>query len=125
MNEGESITLNTSVETNQQKNIRWYLTLENDILIAEIAGAQSKICTDQQCEERFGNRLQYKTGSLTIKGTRPTDSGVYKLKINSSRFSSKVFIVNVHSESLCNHVTSLMCLLMFLSDRVFSSLPAF
>ncbi|XP_051764120.1 uncharacterized protein LOC127520217 [Ctenopharyngodon idella] len=95
--EGESITLNTDVETNQQENIRWYLTLENDILIAEISGAQSKICEDQQCKERFRNRLQHQTGSLTIKGTRPTDSGVYKLKINSSRISTKIFTVTVHS----------------------------
>ncbi|XP_048038439.1 uncharacterized protein LOC125263486 isoform X1 [Megalobrama amblycephala] len=96
VNEGESITLKTGVKTNQE-NIRWYLTLENDILIAETTGDQSKICTDQQCKERFRNRLQHQTGSLTIKDTRPTDSGVYKLKINSSRFSTKIFIVIVHS----------------------------
>ncbi|KAK9967264.1 hypothetical protein ABG768_001671 [Culter alburnus] len=94
--EGESITLNAGVEKNQE-NIRWYLTLENDILIAETTGDQSKICTDQQCKERFRNRLQHQPGSLTIKDTRPTDSGVYKIKINSSRISTKIFILTVHS----------------------------
>ncbi|XP_067254930.1 carcinoembryonic antigen-related cell adhesion molecule 3-like [Chanodichthys erythropterus] len=98
VNEGESITLNAGVEK-KQENIRWYLTLENDILIAETTGDQSKICTDQQCKEKFRDRLKldHQTGSLTIKDTRPTDSGVYKIKINSSRFSTKIFILTVHS----------------------------
>ncbi|XP_048042416.1 uncharacterized protein LOC125265894 [Megalobrama amblycephala] len=99
VDEGESITLKTGVETNQHENIRWYLTLENDILIAETTGDQSKICTDQQCKVKFRDRLKldHQTGSLTIKDTRPTDSGVYKIKINSSRFSTKIFILTVHS----------------------------
>ncbi|KAK7136711.1 hypothetical protein R3I93_016916 [Phoxinus phoxinus] len=96
--EGESITLNTDVETNQ-KDIRWYFTLVNDILLTEITGDQSKICTDDQCYKRFRDRLklEHQTGFLTIKETRPTDSGVYKLKVNSSRISTKIFIVAVHS----------------------------
>ncbi|XDV23494.1 hypothetical protein PO909_028054, partial [Leuciscus waleckii] len=97
--EGESVTLNNDVERKQEEDIRWYYTLVNDILIAEITGDQSKICTDVQCTERFRDRLKldHQTGSLTIKGTRPTDSGVYKLKLNSSRSSTKIFIVTVHS----------------------------
>ncbi|XDV23656.1 hypothetical protein PO909_028142 [Leuciscus waleckii] len=97
--EEESITLNNDVETNQQEDIRWYYTLVIDIVIAEITGDQSKICTDVQCTERFRDRLKldHQTGSLTITNTRNTDSGVYKLKLNSSRSSTKIFIVTVHS----------------------------
>uniref|UniRef100_A0A673LF19 Immunoglobulin domain-containing protein n=1 Tax=Sinocyclocheilus rhinocerous TaxID=307959 RepID=A0A673LF19_9TELE len=101
--EGESVTLPTGVETNKQKKLRWYF---NDILIAEINGDLSFRCTDVQCKDsdkRFRNRLKldHQTGSLTIKDTRTTDSGVYKLKtIRNSGDSVKIFIVTVHGESL-------------------------
>uniref|UniRef100_A0A8C1P1N2 Uncharacterized protein n=1 Tax=Cyprinus carpio TaxID=7962 RepID=A0A8C1P1N2_CYPCA len=83
--EGESVTLDPGVERRAKNLIRWYF---NDIGIAEISGHQSKICTDDQCKERFRDRLEAnQTGSLTIMNTRTTDSGVYKLEITSSRFS--------------------------------------
>ncbi|KAF4098112.1 uncharacterized protein LOC131530961 [Onychostoma macrolepis] len=94
--EGDSVTLHTGVKTNQQEKIIWYL---NTIRIAEITGNQSKICTDDQCEERFRDRLKldHQTGSLTIMNTRITDSGEYKLKIiNSNSDSEKIFSVFVH-----------------------------
>ncbi|XDV23806.1 hypothetical protein PO909_028209, partial [Leuciscus waleckii] len=99
--EGDSVTLNTNVKTNQQEDIRWY---HNDIRIAEISGDLSDICTDVQCEhgpERFRGRLKldHQTGSLTITNTRNTDSGVYKLKIFSSSDSEKIFSVNVQGVS--------------------------
>ncbi|KAF4094657.1 uncharacterized protein LOC131535734 isoform X2 [Onychostoma macrolepis] len=97
--EGESVTLPAGVETNKQKRIRWYF---NEILIAEINGDLNYSCTDVQCKDadkRFRNRLKldHQTGSLTIKDTRTTDSGVYKLKtIRNSEDSVKIFIVTVH-----------------------------
>ncbi|XP_048038435.1 uncharacterized protein LOC125263482 [Megalobrama amblycephala] len=84
--EGESVTLDPGATKNLNDVMTWYF---NDILIAEITGDQSKICTDVQCDERFRDRLKldHQTGSLTIMKTRNTDSGEYKLEIISSRIS--------------------------------------
>ncbi|XP_067271077.1 carcinoembryonic antigen-related cell adhesion molecule 1-like [Pseudorasbora parva] len=96
--EGDSVTLHTGVQTNQQDRIRWYY---NDIRIAQINRDQSKVCTDVQCNEdteRFRDRLKldHQTGSLTITHTTTEDSGDYYLKIFSSSDSAKIFSVSVH-----------------------------
>ncbi len=103
MKEGESITLPSDgiKKTNNLK--MWYF---KDTLIAEITGDQSKICTDDQCVERFRDRLKLdnQTGSLTITNTRTTDSGDYQQQINSSRFSIiTTFSVSVTGEYHCSH----------------------
>ncbi|KAL0161258.1 hypothetical protein M9458_044983, partial [Cirrhinus mrigala] len=86
--EGESVTLDAGVIKHPNDVMMWYC---NDTLIAEITGDQSKICTDDQCNKGFRDRLKldHQTGSLTITNIRITDSGEYKLKINinSSKFS--------------------------------------
>uniref|UniRef100_A0A672M0P8 Ig-like domain-containing protein n=1 Tax=Sinocyclocheilus grahami TaxID=75366 RepID=A0A672M0P8_SINGR len=84
--EGDSVCLYTGLNKSQQERIKWYF---NSSRIAEITGDESKICTDDQCDERFRDRLEvdHQTGSLTITNTRTTDSGLYYLQINSSRFS--------------------------------------
>ncbi|KAL1251698.1 hypothetical protein QQF64_019494 [Cirrhinus molitorella] len=81
--EGESVTLDPDVIKNTNYVMMWYF---NDTLIAVMTGDQSKICTDDQCRERFRDRLKldHQTGSLTITNIRTTDSGLYKLQINSS-----------------------------------------
>ncbi|XP_058618025.1 uncharacterized protein LOC131531341 isoform X2 [Onychostoma macrolepis] len=102
--ERESVTLCTGV-VNQDDLMTWYF---NDILVAEITG-HNKICTDVQCkdgDERFRERvkLNNQTGSLIITNTRTTDSGVYKLHINSS--SSVIirsFSVTVTARDLILH----------------------
>ncbi|XDV23536.1 hypothetical protein PO909_028079, partial [Leuciscus waleckii] len=95
--EGDSVTLNTGVKTNQQDRIRWYF---NDTQIAQITRDLSKTCTDVQCNEgneRFRDRLKldHQTGSLTITNITNTDSGVYHLQINS-RNIEKIFNLAVH-----------------------------
>ncbi|XDV23878.1 hypothetical protein PO909_028244, partial [Leuciscus waleckii] len=93
--EGESVTLDSDVKRNPNDVMMWHF---NDILLAEMTGDQSKICTDVQCKERFRDRLKldHQTGSLNIMNTRNTDSGEYKLLINNSRFSIlKTFSVSV------------------------------
>ncbi len=102
MTEGDPVTLNTGVETNQQEDIKWYF---KDTRIAEISGDLSDICTDVQCNdgtERFRDRLKldHQTGSLTIMNTRTTDSGLYELKIITNSISEKTFNLTVYGESL-------------------------
>uniref|UniRef100_A0A8C1S4P5 Ig-like domain-containing protein n=1 Tax=Cyprinus carpio TaxID=7962 RepID=A0A8C1S4P5_CYPCA len=89
--EGESITLDPGVMKTPNYLMTWYL---NDICIAEINEEPRMICTDVHCNngtERFRDRLKldHQTGSLTITNTRITDSGDYKLQINSNRFTIK------------------------------------
>uniref|UniRef100_A0A8C2H5W2 Immunoglobulin domain-containing protein n=1 Tax=Cyprinus carpio TaxID=7962 RepID=A0A8C2H5W2_CYPCA len=114
---GQSVTLDPDILKNPNDTIKWYF---NDILIAEITGDQSKICTDDQCDERFRDRLKldHQTGSLTITNITITDSGLYELHIGSSRISIiKSFSVTVPSEyhlaiSLCVGVAAVVLLLV-------------
>ncbi|XP_026111140.1 uncharacterized protein LOC113086207 [Carassius auratus] len=111
--EGESVTLDPG-ETKHPNNVMtWYF---NDILIAEITGDQSKICRDDQCDERFRDRLKldHQTGSLTITNTRTTDSGLYHLQINSSSSSFsfkrvKSFSVSVTDSGLSSAAAAGVC----------------
>ncbi|XP_048054313.1 uncharacterized protein LOC125273087 [Megalobrama amblycephala] len=102
VNEGDSVTLNTGVKTNQEEEIKWYFS---DIRIAQISGDLSYNCTDVQCNngtERFRHRLKldHQTGSLTITNITNTDSGDYKLKIIfSSSDSENIFSVTVSAVS--------------------------
>ncbi|XP_039538594.1 uncharacterized protein LOC120486568 isoform X2 [Pimephales promelas] len=99
--EGDSVTLYTGVQTIQQYDIKWYF---NDTRIAQINGDVNKFCTDVQCNEgteRFRDRLKldHQTGSLTIMNTRNTHSGLYEVKIISSRISGNIFNLSVHGVS--------------------------
>uniref|UniRef100_A0A8C2BNS4 Immunoglobulin domain-containing protein n=1 Tax=Cyprinus carpio TaxID=7962 RepID=A0A8C2BNS4_CYPCA len=93
--EGDSVTLHTGVETNQQDRMKWYF---NDTRIAQLIGDQSKICTDDQCKERFRDRLKLDShsGDLTIMNIHTTHSGVYKLQIFRRRVIQKIFNIAVH-----------------------------
>ncbi len=99
--EGESVSLESDETKKTNDVMTWYF---NDTRIAEITGDQSKICADDQCKERFRDRLDVDLfGSLTITNTRTTDSGLYTLQIiiSDSRFSitrEKRFSVTVTGE---------------------------
>nr|XP_002666233.3 uncharacterized protein LOC100333939 [Danio rerio] len=99
---GDSVTLQSGVETNQQEKIRWYF---NNIRIAQITGDFTKICTGVECNEgneRFRNRLQldHQTGSLAIMNITNTDSGVLRLRVFSNdSIGEKIFIVAVFGKS--------------------------
>ncbi|XP_067271060.1 uncharacterized protein [Pseudorasbora parva] len=100
--EGDSVTLNTNVTTNQQEKIKWYF---NNTLIAHINRSLSVICTDVQCKEdnvteRFRGRLKlvHQTGSLTIMNINRTHSGDYTLVIINGSDSETIFSVTVHDE---------------------------
>uniref|UniRef100_A0A673MAS7 Immunoglobulin domain-containing protein n=1 Tax=Sinocyclocheilus rhinocerous TaxID=307959 RepID=A0A673MAS7_9TELE len=106
MKEGESVTLDPGVTKHPNDVMTWFF---NEILVAEITGDQSKICTDDECDERFRDRLQLdnQTGSLTITNTRSTDSGLYHLQINSSSSSfsfRRVKSFSVSDTGECNLV---------------------
>ncbi|CAM4659724.1 unnamed protein product [Leuciscus chuanchicus] len=100
--EGDSVTLNTGVLTNQQKDIKWYF---NDTRIAQITGDLNQTCTDVQCNEgteRFRDRLKldHQTGSLTITNTTNTHSGVYILEIiNTGKTSENIFNISARDPS--------------------------
>ncbi|KAK9967242.1 hypothetical protein ABG768_001650 [Culter alburnus] len=99
--EGDSVTLNTGVQTKHKEDVKWYFS---NTRIAQISGDLSLICTDVQCNEgneRFRDRLKldHQTGSLTIMNTRNSDSGEYQLKIFSSSDSEMIFSVTVHGVS--------------------------
>ncbi len=134
--EGDSVSLHTGVETNQQDRIRWYF---NDTRIAQITGDLSKICTDVQCNEgteRFRDRLKldHQTGSLTVMNITITDSGEYKLLISSSNIdSAKRFSVTVHGKSCLkdtpacksHHSCVISCHFAITSRGDFLFLPAY
>ncbi|XP_016349102.1 uncharacterized protein LOC107694003 [Sinocyclocheilus anshuiensis] len=122
--EGESVALDTPEVKNPNNVMMWYF---NDIPIAEITGDESKICEDDQCDERFRARLKldHQTGSLTITNIRTTDSGLYKLQIKSSRncysITSILYKLQIKSSRNCYSITSIMSFSISVTDSGLSS----
>lgn len=93
--EGDSITLHTGVtEILGYDRILWIFG-PPDI---RIAGIYEQIVTIYDRSVKFKDRLQLdnRTGSLTIKNIRTTNSGLYKLTVLSQQgVSRKTFTVAV------------------------------
>ncbi|XP_026054420.1 carcinoembryonic antigen-related cell adhesion molecule 3-like [Carassius auratus] len=83
--EGDSVTLQIHVtEIQKDDRIDWKFGTNNTVL-ARIRTKTSEIFngTDGRFRDRL--KLDHQTGSLTINNTRTTDSGLYEVKIRSSR----------------------------------------
>ncbi|XP_026106625.1 uncharacterized protein LOC113078542 [Carassius auratus] len=93
--EGDSVILHTGVNINKEDRMTWYF---NKIRIAFINGDKYKICTDDQCPQRFRDRLKLTDSSLTITNINTSDAGVYKVEI-TSRNIAKSFSVTLHDVS--------------------------
>ncbi|XP_067236828.1 uncharacterized protein [Chanodichthys erythropterus] len=99
--EGESVTLQTDTETHGKELIVWRFGDEGKLIAKHDLEAKSPPLYDP--DERFRDRLKldHQTGSLTITNTRLSDSGVYKVKISSSKQTlHKRFTVTV-SQGCC------------------------
>ncbi|XP_067237030.1 uncharacterized protein [Chanodichthys erythropterus] len=94
--EGESVTLQTDTETHGKELIVWRFGDEGKLIAKQDLEAKRSPLYDP--DERFRDRLKLdnQTGSLTITNIRITDSGVYKVKISSSKQTlQKRFTVTV------------------------------
>uniref|UniRef100_A0A9J7YWS6 Immunoglobulin domain-containing protein n=1 Tax=Cyprinus carpio carpio TaxID=630221 RepID=A0A9J7YWS6_CYPCA len=85
--EGDRAELNTDVSELQRDALILWMFGPRDSLIAKADLENRKISTYDGVGGRFRDRLQLdlQTGSLSITNTTNTDSGLYKLKIISSR----------------------------------------
>ncbi|XP_067270841.1 uncharacterized protein [Pseudorasbora parva] len=101
--EGDSVTLQTSdIEKHKDDQIQWYYEEETN-LIAEINKETNRPSTRDGADGRFRSKLQLdaKTGSLTITDIRTIHSGLYELKISSSRRTKyKRFTVSVNVKTV-------------------------
>ncbi|XP_050951608.1 uncharacterized protein LOC127154232 isoform X3 [Labeo rohita] len=96
--EGYSVTLQTDItELQGDELIVWRFGDEGKLIAKSDIEAKSPPLYENT-DERFRDRLQLndQTGSLTIKNMRNTDSGLYRVKISSSKqMINKKFIVTV------------------------------
>ncbi len=91
--EGDPFTLHTDFEIHQDALMLWRFG-DKGILLAKIDFETNETSLND-ADEGFGDRLQLdQTGSLTIKNTRTTDSGLYEVQIKGSE-SLQTFLVSV------------------------------
>ncbi|XP_056614376.1 uncharacterized protein LOC130429686 [Triplophysa dalaica] len=99
--EGDSVTLNTDIQTQRDDLILWRFG-DDGVLIAKHDKEDNKSSIyDDVLDGRFRDRLKLDphTGALIITNTKTTDTGLYKLKISSNRDTKyRTFSVSV-SES--------------------------
>ncbi|XP_073700628.1 uncharacterized protein [Garra rufa] len=92
---GGFVSLQTFTEIQNDDLLLWMF---GDIVIAEIHKADQQFFIFDDPDLKFRDRLEldHQTGSLNITHTRTTDSGLYELKISSSRRTiNRRYIVTV------------------------------
>uniref|UniRef100_A0A8C1Y968 Immunoglobulin domain-containing protein n=1 Tax=Cyprinus carpio TaxID=7962 RepID=A0A8C1Y968_CYPCA len=95
---GYSITLNSGLtEIMDDDWIQWTFWIENTLLAEINKQTDSMTVYDDVLDGRFRDRLKLdnQTGSLTITDTRTTDSGRYKLQMNSVGKCFKITVFGV------------------------------
>lgn len=96
--EGESVTLETKTEIQNEK-IMWFFE-DQDTPIAQIDPARNVYSTSDDGVFRDTLQLNHETGDLTINNMSQEHSGVYKLEIiaNEDKISYRRFNVSVDGE---------------------------
>ncbi|XP_056614362.1 uncharacterized protein LOC130429683 isoform X5 [Triplophysa dalaica] len=101
--DGESVTLDTGVQTQTDDLILWRFG-DVGVLLAKADKEDNKTSINDADDGRFRGRLKLDdlTGSLIISDVRISDSGEYKLKISSNfkKTLYKRFIVSVSERRL-------------------------
>uniref|UniRef100_A0A8C1S5S9 Immunoglobulin domain-containing protein n=1 Tax=Cyprinus carpio TaxID=7962 RepID=A0A8C1S5S9_CYPCA len=95
--EGDSVTLHTDVsEINNDDTLLWVFG-PKEYVISQITRKNDLTSFFVTDDERFRGRLQVdqKIGSLTIRNTRITHSGQYKLTISREKTTTKIFSVTI------------------------------
>ncbi|KAK2906672.1 hypothetical protein Q8A67_005657 [Cirrhinus molitorella] len=101
VNEGESVTLATGLTEIQSNDVlEWKFGPGNDRIVRFNKATGVTKINDDVLGGQFKDRLQLddKTGSLTIKNAKTTDSGDYEVTTSIETFKKK-FTVSVVSDS--------------------------
>uniref|UniRef100_A0A8C2GYB2 Ig-like domain-containing protein n=1 Tax=Cyprinus carpio TaxID=7962 RepID=A0A8C2GYB2_CYPCA len=96
--EGESVTLNPDVNTINE--IQWSFIHNNNKILIALINRQTKKRTfyEDALGGRFRDRLKLdQTGSLTIRDTRTTDSGLYEVTSTSTEKPLNTFNLTVYA----------------------------
>ncbi|KAL1246587.1 hypothetical protein QQF64_034550 [Cirrhinus molitorella] len=110
--EGEAVTLHADSVIHQYTLMLWWFG-DKGILLAKIDTEINETLLNNVAEG-FVNRLQIdQTGSLTIKNTRKTDSGLYELQIRGSEKLQR-FLISVLDPGLSSGVIAgIVCVCIF------------
>ncbi|XP_056109124.1 uncharacterized protein LOC130086918 [Rhinichthys klamathensis goyatoka] len=105
--EGRPVTLNTGVTKQQRDKMLWYF---NDTLIALINGDPSTSCLYDGEDGRFRDRVKvdYETGSLTIRDIRSEHAGRYEANFIQSKSSGTSQSLNRNSKCDSTKITRKM-----------------